>query len=117
MGSRWLRKILEELVDNAFRYSKTGAIVTVAADVQGSDWHLEIGDQGRGMTAEQIAQIAAYTQFERNYYEQQGVGLGLYLSKRLVELHGGSFWIDSLPHRYTRVHIRLPYAPGEAIDG
>ncbi|NJK35569.1 MAG: hybrid sensor histidine kinase/response regulator [Oscillatoriales cyanobacterium SM2_2_1] len=114
IASRWLRKIVDELVDNAFRYSVIGSAVTVEAHPQGAEWRLTIGNHGRGMTPEQVAKIAAYTQFERHYYEQQGVGLGLYLSRRLVELHRGSFEIKSLPHRHTRVIVTLPYPPEES---
>lgn len=111
IASRWLRKIVEELVDNAFRYSAVGSAVTVAAHSLGAEWRLMISDHGRGMTPEQIAKIAAYTQFERHYYEQQGVGLGLYLSRRLVELHDGFFGIESVPQQHTRVTAALPYHP------
>ena len=55
---------------------------------------LSVSDKGRGFSAEQITRIGAYMQFDRKMHEQQGLGLGLAIAKRLVELHGGTFSID-----------------------
>jgi signal transduction histidine kinase len=69
---------------------------------------LTISDEGRGMTAQQIAQVGAYAQFERKLYEQQGSGLGLIIVKYLAELHGGKLRIQSIPEQKTTVHVYLP---------
>jgi two-component system, sensor histidine kinase and response regulator len=84
-----LRKIVEELVDNAVKFSQPGTPVTVVTRREGSRFVIEVGDQGRGMKAEQIAKIGAYMQFERDYYEHQGSGMGLVISQRLAELYNG----------------------------
>ncbi len=105
-----LRKIAEELVDNAFKFSAPGTPVHVAAFAENGCYVLQIGDRGRGMTAEQIANIGAYTQFDRRLYEQQGAGLGLAIAKSLTELHGGWFRIESQPDLGTTVWAALPLA-------
>ena len=69
---------------------------------------LSIVDQGRGLSAQQIAQVGAYVQFERDRHEQQGPGLGLAIAKRLAELHGGDLLIESVPGRQTTVRVALP---------
>lgn len=109
-----LEKIVEELLDNAFKYSPGGTIVRVVGTPveQGVPpnrfYALAISDRGRGMTAAQIAEVGAYQQFERKLYEQQGSGLGLIVTKRLVELLGGEFTIESIPAQQTTVQVMLP---------
>ena len=103
-----LKKIAEELLDNAFKYSKPGAPVHITGGSDDNTFRLSITDHGRGMTAEQIADIGAYMQFERKIHEQQGSGLGLTIAKRLAELYDGELTIESQPGRQTTVRVRLP---------
>ena len=108
MSAENLQKAVAEIVDNAFKFSKPGAQVTVSAEIQGNTYVLEVSDQGRGMSMEQIKKAGAFMQFGRELYEQQGSGLGLTVAKRLVELHQGEFLIQSEPERGTRVRMKLP---------
>jgi signal transduction histidine kinase len=103
-----LKKIIEELVDNAFKFSKAGAGVRVTANAGNEVFTLCVEDHGRGMTAEQIAEVGAYVQFDRQIYEQQGSGLGLTLAIRLAELYGGRLTIESVPNKQTTVCVRFP---------
>lgn len=103
-----LKKIVEELTENAFKFSKPGTPVKIMAVANQKGLTLYISDQGRGMTPEQISGLGAYMQFERRFYEQQGSGLGLAIAKRLVELHGGELEIESLPGKHTTVQVTLP---------
>jgi len=108
-----LRKIVEELTSNAFKFSKPGSPVSVSGGPQDDQYRLTIVDHGQGMTPKEIAHIDAYVQFERRLYEQQGAGLGLTISRRLAELHGGSLTITSTPQKQTTVEVRLPLYPQE----
>jgi len=110
MEAAYFKKIVEELVDNAFKFSMPGAPTSVAAAVSKNRFTLSISDRGRGMSAHQIADIGAHMQFERRFYEQQGVGLGLIIVKRLAELHGGELTIESTPGEQTTVQMFLPLA-------
>jgi two-component system sensor histidine kinase/response regulator len=103
-----LHKIAEELVDNAFKFSQAGTLVRVAGTGGDQTYVLSFTDHGRGMTAEQVANVGAYMQFERKLHEQQGQGLGLAIAKRLAELYGGGLTIESTPGRQTTVHVTLP---------
>lgn len=105
-----LQKILEELLDNAFKFSSTGTFIRVDSRIRENTYILSVSDRGQGMTPEQIANVGAYMQFDRKIYEQQGSGLGLIIAKRLAELHGGDLIIQSLPEEGTTVEIHLPLA-------
>jgi two-component system sensor histidine kinase/response regulator len=105
ISEKGLQKIVEELVDNALKFSESGTPIQVTTEVNSHQWVLKITDQGRGMTVEQIADIGAYMQFERRYYEQQGVGLGLIITRLLVQLNHGRLTIESLPKQGTTVTV------------
>lgn len=103
-----LKKIVTELVDNAFKFSSADQKVSLEAFNDGGRLHLRIHDAGRGFSPDQIARVGAHMQFDRKYYEQQGAGLGLIISKRLAELHGGGLTVQSEPLVKTCVGIVLP---------
>lgn len=103
-----LAKVIEEIVDNALKFSEPQTPVQITGKPNGSAFHLTITDQGRGMTPDQIESIGAYMQFERKVYEQQGLGLGLVIARRIAELYGGSLSIDSSAGHGTTINIRLP---------
>ena len=103
-----LSKIAEEIIDNAFKFSLPNTPVKIIGYSRNNSFYLYVIDYGRGMTEEQITNVRAYVQFERKMYEQQGSGLGLLIAKRLVELYGGEFSIESLPEKQTIIRIVIP---------
>ncbi|MCC3408401.1 MAG: response regulator [Microcoleus sp. PH2017_10_PVI_O_A] len=108
IDSMRLTKIVEELLDNAFKFSLEGTPILFSTFVENQTFILSVKDQGRGMTPAQIAQLEAYRQFDRKLYQQPGLGLGLAIVQRLAELHGGQFKIESLPQQETIVSVSLP---------
>lgn len=108
MGDDKLRKLIEELADNAFKYSSAGTPVQVSSYLKDGRFVLNIQDRGRGMTPEQSANLGAYMQVERKLHEQQGSGLGFTIARQLVELHGGELKIESQPRQGTSITIFLP---------
>lgn len=103
-----LKKIVEELVDNAFKFSEGGTAVIVESGLQDGSFILRVTNSGRGMTREQIEQIGAYMQFDRLLHEQQGLGLGLSIGRQLVQLYQGDLVIASQPQAETTVTVTLP---------
>ena len=97
-----LSRIVEELVDNACKFSRKGTKVEVDFDEEG---RLTVTDQGRGMTSEEISGIAAFQQFDRKRQEQQGLGLGLVLVQKLASLLEAEMKISSQPGAGTCVQI------------
>ena len=103
-----LQKIVEEVVDNAFKFSEPGTAVRIVSGAFEQTFSLHVINAGRGMTAEQIMQIGPHVQFDRDKFEQQGAGLGLIIAKRLTELNGGHLYIVSAPGQETRVTVNFP---------
>ena len=101
-------KIVDEVVDNACKFSKPGTPVRVQATAKEKSLVVSVVDEGLGMLQQQIDSIGAYRQFERKLQEQQGSGLGLIIAKRLTELHGGSLFIESVHGEGTAVKITFP---------
>jgi len=109
--SEWkLKKLVEELLDNAFKFSELGSSVQVFSSSHNNHFVLHVIDYGHGMSEEQIANVGAYMQFDRPTHEQQGVGLGLALVKRLTHLCGGDVIIESVFGKQTIVRIALQLA-------
>ncbi len=102
-----LYKILEEIVDNALKYSNVGTPVNISSQKVENLLTINICDRGRGMTAAQIADLGGYMQFERKLYEQQGAGLGLVIAKRMTEMYGGKFEIESEVNLQTTVRLTI----------
>jgi signal transduction histidine kinase len=69
---------------------------------------VRIEDKGRGMSAAEIAELGAYQQFNRVFHEQQGIGLGFVIAKRLVEYHGGELKVKSVEGQGTEITVQLP---------
>ena len=104
-----LSRMVEELVDNACKFSRQGTPIAVQLSADGQ---LTVADQGRGMTAEQINRIGAFQQFDRQKYEQQGLGLGLVLVQKLAAKDNAEFSLKSEPGEGTQAQIVFPLAEG-----
>ena len=103
-----LIKILEEIIDNAFKFSAPKTAVKIVGTREDSLFNLVVINYGRGMKPEHINHLGAFMQFERDIYEQQGSGLGLALTKRIVELCDGQLNIESIQDNHTTVRLSLP---------
>jgi len=110
MSEIYFTKVIEEIIDNAFKFSDRGKPIKILTNNWDKYFVIHITDFGRGMTKDQIDSIGAYIQFERKVFEQQGSGLGLTIVRRLVTLHNGEISIESEPGVYTTITIKLPSA-------
>jgi PAS domain S-box-containing protein len=110
-----LRQVLLNLLSNAVKYNRPGGQVRIACDTRGSDVVLTIADSGIGLRAEQRARL--FEPFERLGAEStavEGTGLGLVITRRLLEAMGGSIGIDSEFGVGTTATVHLP-AAGQAF--
>jgi signal transduction histidine kinase len=103
-----LQKIVAELVDNAYKFSQPGTQILVETRINGDVFSVRVVDHGRGMTEEEVQSIDPFAQFQRTLFEQQGVGLGLAIVRRLTDLYGGQFSLVSNPGQGTDVMVMLP---------
>jgi K+-sensing histidine kinase KdpD len=108
MGETEFVKIMEEMTDNAFKFSTQGAKVTVRCGTKSGKFIVEVVDLGRGMTAADISRVGAYMQFKREQHEQQGSGLGLIITKKIIELHRGELLIESEIGMGTKLKATFP---------
>ncbi|WP_434425912.1 sensor histidine kinase [Nannocystis pusilla] len=107
-----LRRALDNLLDNARKYSEPGAPITIRATTEGDDAVLEVLDSGIGI--DPVDQPQVFTPFFRTDRSRTrvtgGVGLGLTLVQRIASAHGGTVALESEPGRGTRVTLRIPRA-------
>lgn len=96
-----IQKVLEELLDNALKFSKRKTPVKIKGYLKDGKYIFTISDEGIGMTEEQINSIGAFIQFGRREKEQQGLGLGLAIAEHLLNLHDGKLKIESIPEKGT----------------
>jgi CheY-like chemotaxis protein len=108
ISDSYLNVIVKELIDNAFKFSSEGNSVTVLGHIYDQQYCLSVIDHGLGFEQEQVSSLVSYLKFEKKLYIQQGTGLGLPIAKRLVELHGGKFVIESIPYQETKITVFLP---------
>jgi signal transduction histidine kinase/ActR/RegA family two-component response regulator len=113
-----LKQVLLNLLSNAIKYNRVQGVVGISCQAEthaGQPWvRLAVRDTGEGLTPEQQARL--FVPFERLDAEArriEGTGIGLALSKRLIEMMGGSIGVDSQPAG-SEFWIRLPVAEAPA---
>ena len=114
-----LAQVFSNLLINAAKYTHGSGAITLAAEVHGSEVLVRVTDTGIGLGAEQLPQIfemfsQAAPALERS---QGGLGIGLALARRLVEMHGGDIAAKSDgPGRGSEFSVRLPLATADADE-
>lgn len=100
-------KLLEELIENAFKFSTENSNVTISAESIGSQYCVTIHNIGVEFTQDQIKSIGGFMQFNRKYIEQQGIGLGLAIVKQILNLYKAEMKIES-SNGETLIKVYLP---------
>jgi signal transduction histidine kinase len=105
-----IEEVLNNLIQNAFKFSEPGGKITLAVGTDGQQIYTEVSDTGIGIAPDRLGQI-----FERLYQADDvlskrhgGIGLGLYLCRRNVELHGGKIGVRSRLGKGTSFRFTLP---------
>lgn len=109
-------QLVENLIENAVKYSPDGGEVRVKVWREAGEARLSITDQGIGIPGDELTHI--FDRFHRgaNVDDRRfaGMGLGLYIARGTVEQHGGRIWATSTPGQGSTFHVALPLAFGDA---
>lgn len=108
-----IAQVLFNLVTNAIKFTPKGGTVTLAAHRIGNQARIEVRDTGRGLLREEMDRLfRPFGQVhKREEARERGTGLGLYISRGLVERHGGRIWVESEGHgKGSTFVVTLPLA-------
>ena len=104
-----LRQVVLNLINNALKFTSSGGKITLRARDDGTNLIVEVQDTGRGMSKEEQAWLfEPYHRLESEVGHLSGLGLGLSLSKTLVELHGGKIWVESEKGKGSTFSFSIP---------
>ncbi|MFZ4826533.1 MAG: ATP-binding protein [Phototrophicaceae bacterium] len=105
-----IRQVMDNLLSNAIKYSPSGGLIEVGGQFTDDKVIVYVSDQGIGMSKADQEQL-----FQRFYRadsalsrKTQGTGLGLYLSKAIIEAHRGTMWVDSIYGQGSTFYFELP---------
>jgi len=104
-----LGEVISNLVDNAIKYSSDGGQIIVAAAVKGNFVECTVQDFGIGIPGNVVQNL--FSKFYRSHVSRQtvaGTGLGLYISKAIVESHGGQIWVRSTEGQGSTFGFSIP---------
>jgi PAS domain S-box-containing protein len=109
-----LEQALDNLVSNAIKYSPHGGEVTIHAEVKPAEVVIQVSDEGIGIPMDEQERI-----FERFHRVENpetravpGTGLGLYLTRAIIQAHGGRCWVRSTPNEGATFYMVLPLETG-----
>jgi PAS domain S-box-containing protein len=107
-----LLQVFENLIGNAIKFTEAGGCITVSATSRDHEVIFRVADTGSGIAPENLTHV-----FDRFWQatstNRQGAGLGLPITKGIVEAHGGRIWVESTPHRGTTFSFTIPKAAPE----
>ncbi len=105
-----LEQVLVNLLSNAAKYGYPETVIRVKLERRGEEVQVAVTNRGPGIPPEDLPQL--FTRFQRTRFSREGripgLGLGLYISKGLVEAHGGRIWAESMPGKTTTFYFTLP---------
>ncbi len=109
---RRIRQVIFNLLSNAVKFTPAGGVVDVTASQVNGEVRVSVADSGPGIAAVDHERIfEEFRQTEAGMEQGEGTGLGLALSRRLVELHGGRIWVDSELGQGSTFVFALPARP------
>jgi signal transduction histidine kinase len=106
---RRIRQVIFNLLSNAVKFTPDGGQVDITATRADGEVKVCVADSGPGIAAEDLDRIfEEFQQTEAGSNQREGTGLGLALSRRFVEMHGGRIWCESKVGEGSRFEFTLP---------
>jgi len=107
-----LEQVVTNLVENALKYSPDGGTVHLRLRCEADEARIDVVDAGIGIGPEDLPLIFERFHRGRNVDDRRfaGMGLGLYITRGIVEQHGGRIWVESTPGQGSAFHVALPLA-------
>lgn len=114
-----IEQIVTNMLENASKYSADGAPIRIVIGAERDGAVLSIEDRGPGISPEELPHLFdRYFQTQKARGANRGLGLGLYITRGLVEAHGGTITVESTPGSGSVFRVWLPaVAPGERAPG
>ncbi len=90
-----IRRVIINLLGNAIKYTKDGGLIEIRTEIEDNDLHFAVKDNGEGIYKQDIPKL--FKRFAQGTQEKRSIstGLGLYLSKQIIDAHGGKIWLES----------------------
>ena len=108
-----MHDVLQNMINNAIKYTDPGGKIVIGADILNGRVHLWVKDNGVGISAEEQPKL-----FDRFFLADAGltrgdnrVGIGLYTSREIVRRHGGEMWFESKKGEGSTFHVAVPFKP------
>ena len=109
-----LHEVFENLIGNAIKFTEAGGHITVSAAPRNGDVLFSIADTGRGIPPESLPHVFEPFWQVVSRAGRLGAGLGLAITKGIVEAHGGRIWVESAAGRGSTFFFTIPKAPSDA---
>ncbi len=112
-----LLQLFQILIDNAIKYQdKHPSQIEIGVQPQAQEWLFWVRDNGIGIDVKQKERIFGIFQRLHTRQKYQGIGMGLAIAKRIVELHQGQIWVESVPERGSTFYFTLPRYLEDSTD-
>jgi len=103
-----IKRVVLNLLNNAITYTNHGGIICIENEINENEVIIKIKDNGKGISEADIGKIFDRYFSKAQKFRKVGTGLGLYLSKQIIEVHNGKIWAESKPEQGSTFFFSLP---------
>ena len=100
-----LETVLEELVENAIKFSEAGTSININGNLEGDSYVISVTDCGTGICISDISEVDIFRKIDLENENKEGLGLGLAIVKRIMEIYGGTIKVSGEKDKYTKVEV------------